>query len=209
MKCARGARIDCGGPRRVHCRAAVLPGFARHLDPRGCGQALGARHTARHRLWRAVSEGVGSRGRWSWMRWSSARCGRRVRCSSVAQCGGGACPRAAHPRAAGREEVAVFSTATNYWRLVFTLYWLHFYPEAKAPMPMLSSLTSAKFLFCHCTCNYVIERANQRRFAGTTHATPTLSLSRLRTSPAYARDSRTMVPTVSYLAKFHTQLSSP
>jgi hypothetical protein len=47
-------------------------------------------------------------------------------------------------------------------------------------MPMLK----VKFDFLSSTCNYAIERANQRHFAGTTHATPTLSLSRLRTSPA-------------------------
>ena len=44
-------------------------------------------------------------------------------------------------------------------------------------MPMLKVNASVKFNFLSSTCNYAIERANQRHFAGTTHATPTLSLS--------------------------------
>ena len=48
-----------------------------------CGQALGFRHTARRRLGRAVCGGVGSRGRWCRVRWSTERCGRHLRCSSV------------------------------------------------------------------------------------------------------------------------------
>ena len=43
------------------CRAAVLPGFARHHDHReAVGKlSLGFRHTARRRLWRAACGGVG------------------------------------------------------------------------------------------------------------------------------------------------------
>ena len=54
-----------------------------------------------------VVKGVGSRGRWSWMRWSRERCGCRLRCSASPSgtCGGGAWPWlwAAHPREAMEE----------------------------------------------------------------------------------------------------------
>ena len=102
-----GEHADTEEDRAVLC--AVLPrlpdSLARH-EQRGCGTLLGFRHTARRMLRRAVCGGVGSRGRWSWMRWSRERCGCRLRCSriTVGEVGGGAWPWwAAHPRGDGGE----------------------------------------------------------------------------------------------------------
>ena len=79
-----GARGHCGGARRAMCCAAVLPGFARspraeRLWANSWGSAT--QHGAGCGV--QVCGGVWSRGRWSQARWCSARCGCRLRCSSV------------------------------------------------------------------------------------------------------------------------------
>jgi hypothetical protein len=65
VRCARGARSHCGGARRAAvlpcCRAARIRSLATTTEAVG-KLSLGFRHTARHRLRRAVCEGVGSRG---------------------------------------------------------------------------------------------------------------------------------------------------
>ena len=83
--CARGGMLRRSTP----CTCAVLP-CGRPVDSHATTTteavgklSLGARHTAWRRLRRAVCEGVGGRGRWSRMRWRSARCGRRPRCSRI------------------------------------------------------------------------------------------------------------------------------
>ena len=104
-----GARSHRGGARRAMCCAAVLPDSHAATTTEAVGKlSLGARHTARRRLWRAGCEGAGGcRGRWSRARWCSARCGRRLRCSSVRNVRGGAWPWlwAAHPKEAMEERV--------------------------------------------------------------------------------------------------------
>ena len=107
VRCARGSMQTRRRTALCYvlcCRASRIRSLA---TSRGAvGTLLGFRHTARRMLRRAVCGGVGSRGRWSWMRWSRERCGCRLRCSriTVGEVGGGAWPWwAAHPRGDGGE----------------------------------------------------------------------------------------------------------
>ena len=69
-----GARSHCEGARRAHAVRMPCYRAARIRTPprpqRLGGKLLGFRHTARRRLRRAVCEGAGAGGRWSWMRWA-------------------------------------------------------------------------------------------------------------------------------------------
>jgi hypothetical protein len=121
--CAAGCAVQEGGRAARKARSGEHAATEVHAVPcaalsrcpvslaatEAVGTLLGFRHTARRRLRRAVcEERGGSRGRWSRVRWSSARCGRRLRSSSVGKVRWWGVAMAAHPRGDGGEG-AVFS----------------------------------------------------------------------------------------------------
>ena len=131
------------------CRAAVLPGFARRH--RGCGQALSwcpPHSTAQAAACRFVKES-GAGGRWSRVRWEqhALRTPSPLLRISVARCGGGAWPWAAHPREAMEERVPSSARGLITQRC-FTVIPCTSYilldPEATPRLPPMPILTRSR-----------------------------------------------------------------